>query len=139
VIPAILAAAPALSAAVTGILDRVLPKKLSEQEKAALELALVQYDWQTIVGQLEINKAEAAHESIFVSGWRPFIGWVCGTALAWNFVAAPLLVFIAAASGAEMPPTPTLDATTLMPVLLGMLGLGGMRSWEKLNGANQRR
>jgi hypothetical protein len=64
---------------------------------------------------------------------------VCGTALASNFVAAPLLVFIAAASGAEMPPTPTLDATTLMPVLLGMLGLGGMRSWEKLNGANQRR
>ncbi len=74
--------------------------------------------------QLEVNKVEAAHKSLFVAGWRPFIGWVCGVAMASNFLLMPYLVaFI------DVQP---LDLTVMMPVLMGMLGLGTMRSVEKV-------
>jgi len=122
-----------------GILRRVLPEKMSEAERAALEIELAKVDWQATLGQLDVNRAEAQSESIFVAGWRPFIGWVCGSALAWSFVACPLLTWCLAAAGAEVPPLPALDSAALMPVLLGMLGLGGLRTVEKVQGANKRR
>ena len=70
---------------------------------------------------------------MFVAGWRPFIGWTCGAALAYTYVVQPLLIFILAQSGylVEMP---ALDIAGLMPVLMGILGLGGMRSYEKVKG-----
>ena len=84
---------------------------------------------QELNGQLEINKMEASHDSIFVAGWRPFIGWVCGSALAYNFVVSPILdIWLE---------VPKMDMTQLMPVLLGMLGLGGMRTFEKLKGVTR--
>lgn len=122
-----------------GILRRVLPEKMSEAERASLEIELAKVDWQATLGQLAVNEAEARAESVFVSGWRPFIGWVCGSALAWSFVAGPLLTWCLAAAGAEAPPLPELDSGALMPVLLGMLGLGGLRTFEKVQGANKRR
>ena len=126
-------------AGISGILDRVLPKKLTDGEKQQFELEMAKLDWQNVLGQLEINKQEAAHESIFVSGWRPFVGWVCGSALAWNFVIEPLLVFAGHVAGADILPIPTLDSATLMPVLMGMLGLGAYRTYEKVQDANKRR
>ena len=79
--------------------------------------------------QGEINKIEAQHRTIFVAGWRPFIGWVCGFALAYNFVLRDLLVWYV---GVESAP-PALQMEHLMTVLIGMLGLGGMRTFEKFN------
>jgi len=79
--------------------------------------------------QSEINKVEAQHRNIFVSGWRPFIGWVCGVALAYNFVLRDLLIWFL---GQDSVP-PALQMEHLMTVLIGMLGLGGMRTFEKLN------
>ena len=78
--------------------------------------------------QGEINKVEAQHRTIFVAGWRPFIGWVCGGALAYNFVLRDLLIWFI---GPEQVP-PALQMEHLMTVLIGMLGLGGMRTFEKL-------
>jgi hypothetical protein len=82
---------------------------------------------QLIELQSEINKMEAKHRTIFVAGWRPFIGWVCGVALAYNFVLRDMLVWY---MGAETAP-PALQMEHLMTVLIGMLGLGGMRTFEK--------
>ena len=79
--------------------------------------------------QGEINKIEAQHRTIFVAGWRPFIGWVCGFALAYNFVLRVLFIWWV---GPETAP-PALQMEHLITVLVGMLGLGGMRTFEKLN------
>jgi len=84
---------------------------------------------QLIELQSEINKVEAQHRTIFVAGWRPFIGWVCGVALAYNFVLRDLLIWFL---GQEQVP-PALQMEHVMTVLIGMLGLGGMRTFEKLN------
>jgi len=86
------------------------------------------------LGQLEINKIEAASASIFVSGARPFIMWVCGVSLAYQFILSPMLRFVAVIAMDVPPEFPILDSSQLMPVLLGLLGLGGMRSWEKGKG-----
>ena len=84
---------------------------------------------QLIELQSEINKVEAQHRTIFVAGWRPFIGWVCGVALAYNIVLRDLLIWFL---GQERVP-PALQMEHLMTVLIGKLGLGGMRTFEKLN------
>lgn len=84
-----------------------------------------------IQGQIQINMKEAQHGSIFVAGWRPFIGWTCGVGLGWEFVLEPMLTWIVAVSGADLPVLPTLDTGPLMSLVLGMLGLGGLRTYEK--------
>ena len=78
--------------------------------------------------QTKINEAEAQHRSIFVAGWRPFIGWVCGVALAYNFVLRDLIIFVV---GNDFVP-PALQMDHLMTVLMGMLGLGAFRTYEKI-------
>ena len=87
-----------------------------------------------VQGQLEINKVEAGHGSIFVAGWRPFIGWVCGFGFAWSFVVQPLLMwaaFMFPEYQQEIVNAPKLDVGPLMTLALGMLGLGGLRTYEK--------
>mgnify|MGYP005636577063 CR=1 FL=1 len=91
-------------------------------EKHAQELAK---------GQLEINKMEAQHRSIFVAGWRPFLGWGLSFAMIWHFVLVPMITFGFAYAGAEIPELPAFDLESLMTVLMGMLGLGGLRTFEK--------
>ncbi|WP_051605568.1 3TM-type holin [Sediminibacter sp. Hel_I_10] len=80
--------------------------------------------------QVELNKVEANHKSIFVAGWRPFIGWVCGSALAYNFILQPLLEFVLSASGVTVSP-PELEIGQLITIVLGMLGMAGYRTYEK--------
>lgn len=82
-----------------------------------------------ILAQLEINKAEASHGSIFVAGWRPFVGWVCGTALAAQAIVLPLL-------GAIFKVTFEFDTELLILTMSGMLGIGAMRSYEKVKGVS---
>lgn len=110
------------------VIGRLWPDK-SEAERAQLAAAL------TIVqGQLSVNAAEAASPSAFTSGWRPAVGWVCVAALACQYVARPLMQWAGAVSGHPMPVLPGID-DTLWQLLLGMLGLGGLRSLEKIKGA----
>jgi hypothetical protein len=99
-------------------------KSAQEQAQLAAAVALVQ-------GQLDINKAEAASPSMFVGGWRPACGWVCAAALGYQYLARPLLPWACAALGHAVPELPTLDGT-LMELLAGMLGLGGLRTVEKI-------
>jgi len=89
-----------------------------------------------LVGQLEINKIEAAHSSVFVSGWRPFVGWSCGFALAYASILEPLMRFIASMSGFDGV-FPILDTTITMQVLTGMLGFGALRTHEKTKGVHR--
>ena len=81
--------------------------------------------------QIEVNKIEAGQTNLFVSGWRPFVGWTCGIALCYHFVLQPFLMFVLSSTGNPME-LPVFDMSTLTTVLLGMLGLGGMRSLEKI-------
>jgi len=125
----------ALIGPVSGLLDKFIEDK-DQKAKLAHDLATMaeRHAQELAKGQLEVNAAEAKHRSIFVAGWRPFIGWTCGVALCWHFVAAPLVTFIAAYAGVSLPQLPTFDMDSLMTVLLGMLGLGGLRTYEKQKG-----
>ena len=117
------------------IIDRVWPDPTAAAA-AKLELFKLQQsgELQQIVGQMEINKAEAGSDRIFVAGWRPFIGWVCGAALAYTYIGYPLLTWVAAvAAPGFTPPVLGLD-NMLYELLLGMLGLGGLRTFEKVKG-----
>ncbi len=84
--------------------------------------------------QAKINLAEAESKSFWVAGWRPGVGWACAGAFAYSYVLQPFLTFIIAVLGIHTQPLPVLDLSGMMPVLLGMLGLGGMRSYEKVKG-----
>jgi len=114
------------------VLDRVLPDP-AQQAAAKLELLKLQQNGELalITGQMEINKVEAASSSLFVSGWRPSVGWVCSAGFAVQFIIGPLAEWGAALAGHPVK-FPTMDTGTMMPLLLGMLGLGGLRTAEKL-------
>lgn len=84
--------------------------------------------------QTAVNKEEAGHRSIFVAGWRPFIGWTCGFALFWHYILSNVILFGYALYGVLPPVLPSFDMQHLMTVLLGILGLGSMRTYEKLKG-----
>ena len=128
----------ALIGPVTGLLDKFIEDK-DQKNALAHEIATMaeKQMHEANMGQLEVNKAEAQHRSIFVAGWRPFIGWTCGIALMAHFVLFPATDFIVAYLGYDVPPMPAFDMESLMTVLLGMLGLGGMRSFEKLKGVSK--
>lgn len=89
-------------------------------------------------GQLKINEAEARSSNLFVAGWRPFIGWCCGVAIGWNFVAYPMVIWAMAIWWPDLKPPPRLSLTELWPVVLGMLGLGAFRTYEKREGIHSR-
>ena len=120
---------------VTGLLDKFIEDK---DQKAALahEIATMgeKHSQEALLAQLEINKAEAASGSLFKGGWRPFVGWTCGVALLYHFILTPLILFGVGLSGATIPPLPEFDMSSLMTVLMGMLGLGGLRTYEKQKG-----
>ena len=120
---------------VTGLLDKFVEDK-DQKAKLAHEISTMadRHAQQLALAQVEVNKAEAASGSVWKGGWRPFVGWVCGTAFAYHFVIQPLAIFIVAAYGMEIPALPEFDMGQLMTVLMGMLGLGGLRSFEKSKG-----
>lgn len=116
------------------VVDRVIPdKNLAERTKTEIMAEFAKADIQGALAQIEVNKVEAAHQSLFVAGWRPFIGWVCGVALAYQYVLSPMLTYITNAFGLEIPAPPTLGEN-LYELVIGMLGMGAMRSFEKYTG-----
>jgi len=109
------------------IIGKIWPdKSAAEAAQLAAAVALVQ-------SQMDVNKVEAAHPSVFVSGWRPAIGWICGAAFAWNWVGLPIAKMGLAIAGISLDLSPA-SMAEMMPVLLGMLGLSGLRSFEKSQG-----
>ena len=120
---------------VSKILDKAIPdqdlkRKLSHEiatmsEKHAQDLALA---------QIEVNAAEAASGSLFKGGWRPFVGWVCGVAFCYHFILQPVIIFIVALIGMDIPDLPSFEMGTLLTVLGGMLGIGSLRTYEKQKG-----
>lgn len=119
------------------LLDKIIPDKdAREKAQAQLLMAAQDHDFQLALGQLKVNEQEAQHPSIFVSGWRPFIGWACAFGLVYNFLVYPLLLWIVAVSGAVITPPP-LFSDNLMELVLGMLGLGALRTYEKFKGVSR--
>jgi hypothetical protein len=123
----------ALIGPVAGLLDKFIEDK-DQKNALAHEIATLatRQAHEAAMGQIEINKTEAAHRSVFVAGWRPFLGWGLAFAMVWHFVLAPMIIFGFAYAGMEAPDLPTFDMDSLMTVLLGMLGLGGLRTVEKI-------
>jgi len=123
-----------LGSKLAGLLGKWIPDT-AQRDQAAAELA---GQFNTLVaGQIELNKIEAQSTSLFVAGWRPAIGWICASAYAYNFVVQPVLTFSLLAMGVMIPTLPVLDWTELSIVMMGMLGLGGMRSFDKLKGTSK--
>ena len=116
----------------TKLLDKVIEDK-DQKNALAHEIATMaeRHAQELAKGQLEVNKTEAAHKSLFVAGWRPFIGWICGVAMLANFLLIPMANFVLDVSGSTNT-IPLIELETMMPVLMGMLGLGAMRSFEKV-------
>jgi hypothetical protein len=117
---------------VAGLLDKFIEDK-DQKNALAHQIATMseRHAQELAKGQLEVNKAEAASNSLFVAGWRPAVGWVCVLGMASNFVLIPMVNFILALAESTIT-VPLIDTSTMMPVLLGMLGLGAMRSAEKI-------
>lgn len=120
------------------IFDRVIPDTNKRQEaKEQLEMALAGQDFQLAIEQIKINAIEAQNGNIFVSGWRPFIGWVCGVAFGLHFLLFPILDKLITIFGGT-PITIPFDMDTLLYALGGLLGLGGFRTFEKVKGVASR-
>lgn len=127
---------------VLGMVDKAIPdKNMAAQLKAQIETlrdtqaheeAMAQV--QLLLGQIEVNKTEAASASIFVAGWRPFIGWTCGVGVAYAFVVQPIMIFIAYLFSYDLTKSPVLDVASLLTLLFAMLGVAGLRTTEKIKG-----
>lgn len=122
---------------VDGFLKLIPDKNAREVAKEQLEAQMLAAMTSLVQGQIAVNMKEAQHGSIFVAGWRPWIGWVCGFGIAWQFVLQPLLTWcitvtlVLTESELTLPPLPILDIGPLMSLIAGMLGLGGLRTYEK--------
>ena len=106
----------------------------TDKERMALELESRKIDQQNDMAQIDVNKMEAQSASLFVSGWRPFVGWVCGFALFYVAILDPIARFVAEVIYSYTGKFPEIDTTITMQVLFGLLGLGGMRTYEKSKG-----
>jgi hypothetical protein len=122
---------------VTGLLDKFIEDK-DKKNAIAFELSTLaeKHAQELSKAQLEVNKTEAAHKSLFVSGWRPAVGWSCCLAMTAQFLFIPMANFVLALSSSTIV-IPLIDLSTMMPVLLGMLGLGTMRTVEKTKGVQR--
>jgi hypothetical protein len=120
---------------VTGLLDKVLEDK-DQKAKLAHELATMAdtHAQELAKGQLQINLADAKSGSFWQGGWRPSIGWCCSLALFYSYILQPFIAFIFAAVGYPIVDMPELRTTELLPILGALLGIGGLRSYEKAKG-----
>jgi Holin of 3TMs, for gene-transfer release len=130
-----------LSPIIGKILDKIPDAGAREKARLEFELQMAQQEQKLIDSlsaidskQLEVNAEEAKNSSLFVSGWRPGVAWVCVAAFTWAYVLQPVVTFTAAAVGHPIAYLPSLNMGDMMPVLLGLLGLGTLRTIEKKNG-----
>ena len=119
------------------IIDRLVPDKTqAAAAKAQYADDVLKGEYANAIAQLQVNQAEATNQNVFVAGWRPFVGWVCGLAFAYSFIIQPAAQSIAilAHSSFDVSKLPNLNGSDLSTILFGMLGLGAMRSYDKNNG-----
>ena len=124
------------------VIDKIFPdKEAADRAKLELfklhqtgELKILDNEFNLALEQIKVNAIEAAHPSIFVSGWRPAIGWVCVVTYTYNYVVMPLITWFAKWHDIAAPNMITLDTGELTTLLLGMLGIGGLRTFEKIKG-----
>ena len=121
-----------------GIVNKFIPDR-DQQAKIQAELSMKLMDMEATMAkaQTDINSVEAQSSNIFVSGWRPCVGWVCAVAFAWQFVIQPFFSFAYTLYTKQPAPVVALDHDALNTVLFGLLGLGGFRSWEKVKGVSK--
>lgn len=127
--------------AITTIIDKVVPnpQEAADAKLRALEmvqqgeLAQLDADTRLALGQIEVNKVEAGTD-MFRGGWRPAVGWVCVSGLVYQFLLQPLLPWFVTLTGAEVAPLPPIDGDALLVLLTGILGLGGLRTVERVKG-----
>ena len=120
---------------VSGLLDKFV-QDADTKAKLAHDIATLseRHAHDLALAQVGVNAAEAASGSLFKGGWRPFIGWTCGFAFFYHFVGQPVAIFVMAVTGTDVPALPDFDMGTLLTVLGGMLGIGGLRTYEKQKG-----
>ena len=127
----------AVAESIVGVAGKVLNKFVADKDlRVKLQHELKTAFHAANLAQIDLNKQEAAHQSMFVAGWRPFVGWTCGVALAYHFLIAPLLSFVLVLYGIDTP-MPEFEFSQLSTILMGMLGLGGLRSYEKMKGVHR--
>jgi hypothetical protein len=116
---------------IAGLLDKFIPDA-DEKARLAHEIATLaeRQAHEIAKAQIAVNNTEAAHKSLFVAGWRPATGWICASGLGFNYIVVPLGNFYLAVSGNTIV-IPSLDLSEMLPVLMGMLGLGAYRTYEK--------
>jgi hypothetical protein len=134
-VPIVTALLPALGT----LIDRLIPDRAAaDKAKAEMELQLVNAANAAAMAQVEVNKIEAGHSSVFVAGWRPFIGWVCGVSLALYyvpmFIIGMALWIWACLEAGQLVQRPELGVAEIIGLVMAMLGLGSLRTFEKLNG-----
>ena len=120
------------------VLDMIPNPEARARAKQELTLELVKIEAEQNMAQVELNKQEASHASIFVAGWRPFIGWVGGMSIAWTFLVQPLLTWVATVQG-YTGTFPVLDSGPLLTLVFAMLGVGTMRSFDKFIGTDTKK
>jgi hypothetical protein len=119
-----------------GLMERWFPDPAKKAEaEAQFMLMMQEQDFKKVLGQLEVNAAEAASPHLFVAGWRPAVGWCCALGFLWATIGQPIVSWIATAKG--WPAPPAIDTEVLLYVLGGMLGLGTLRSFEKSKGVTK--
>ena len=116
-----------------GVVDKFVE---TPDEKTAAKIVFAKLEKEKSKFQFEINRLEAQHRSIFIASWRPYIGWICGVSLMFNFIVFPLMEWITILMDKQIP-MPNINSGELMTLVISLLGLGAMRSWEKGKGVTK--
>jgi hypothetical protein len=119
---------------IQAVFDGIDSLVTSDEERAAADLLKMKVMQEPGKLQVELNKIEASHRSVFVAGWRPFIGWICGFGLGYVWVVRPLIMDIVTMVGSEAPTWAPMNTDNMIDLVIALLGLGGLRTYEKLNG-----
>lgn len=127
---------PMIGPIVGKLVDLIPDPNARKKAKEEFEKDLLSAVTQASNAQAKINQVEAAHKSVFVAGWRPFIGWICGVGILWAFVAQPIVVWYLAISGSNLT-VPDINTDGLYQLVLAMLGMGGLRTLEKIKGVSR--
>ena len=127
---------PAVGPAIDKALDLIPNANARARAREELNQSMADGLQQLQLGQIEVNKVEAAHKSLFVAGWRPAIGWTCAIALFWFYVGRPFAIGLAGAFGQELY-VPSIEVDTLYQLVLALLGMGTLRTFERIKGVNR--
>lgn len=119
------------------LIDRIPDPNEKRRLQAEAEANLLSAITGVVMAQIEVNKEEAKHPHVFVAGWRPFVGWVCGAGVGWEFVVKPMVVWIAFLFGADLQNAPNLDTGELMGLITALLGVASLRTYEKNQGVSR--